>query len=159
MERIEAFLYREAELLDTAQLDEWLSLFTADGIYWVPIDDRSPAAGSVSIIYDDRLGREERVHHAQHLTSPSQSPRSRTVHCVSNVRVAAREGAVVDVNCNQVIYETRGGDHSQVGLGQMGTHVASVSFRLRLGEDIRILLKKVVLLNRDQALGNLTFML
>jgi len=34
--RVEAFLYREARLMDEHAYDEWLSLWTADALYWVP---------------------------------------------------------------------------------------------------------------------------
>ena len=34
---VQAFLYREARLLDEGLLEEWLSLFTDDGEYIMPI--------------------------------------------------------------------------------------------------------------------------
>ena len=36
---IEQFLFNEAALLDDWQLEEWLTLFTADGTYFVPTTD------------------------------------------------------------------------------------------------------------------------
>src|SRR5262245_40325436 len=35
---VEQFLYKQAELLDTRQWQEWIDLFTDDGIYWMPPD-------------------------------------------------------------------------------------------------------------------------
>ena len=35
----EDFLYHEADLLDRREFDQWLTLFTEDGIYWLPMDD------------------------------------------------------------------------------------------------------------------------
>ena len=32
------FLYHEARLLDTGQLEAWLDLFTEDATYWVPLE-------------------------------------------------------------------------------------------------------------------------
>jgi 3-phenylpropionate/cinnamic acid dioxygenase small subunit len=54
-EEAEAFLYRECRLLDTLQLEEWLELFTEDGLYWLPIVDGEPedAGGGISIVFDD----------------------------------------------------------------------------------------------------------
>ncbi len=36
---VEEFLYREAELLDDWNLDEWIALFTEDARYYVPCND------------------------------------------------------------------------------------------------------------------------
>jgi p-cumate 2,3-dioxygenase beta subunit len=38
-QEVEDFLFREAELLDNWQLDEWLALFTEDARYVVPATD------------------------------------------------------------------------------------------------------------------------
>ena len=39
-----AFLYREARLLDERRYDEWLALFTEDGLYWAPTEDDAARA-------------------------------------------------------------------------------------------------------------------
>jgi benzoate/toluate 1,2-dioxygenase beta subunit len=33
---VEQFLYRQSELLDTKRWQDWIDLFTPDGIYWMP---------------------------------------------------------------------------------------------------------------------------
>ncbi|WP_299453984.1 aromatic-ring-hydroxylating dioxygenase subunit beta [uncultured Pigmentiphaga sp.] len=159
--RIEALLYHEVELLDTARLEEWLTLFTPDGLYWVPIDDRQPHEASASIIYDDTISREERVYRFLHLTFPAQTPRSRTLHFVNNIRIDEPSlDGLVNVRTNQLIVEMRGGDSSQVGLGKVSTHAAAVHYVLRQdGDKLGIKEKKVLLINRDMPLGNLTFFL
>ena len=155
----EDFLYREARLLDDKQLDEWLTLFTTDGLYWVPIDETKSRQESLSIIHDGPLRREERVHHLLRTTFASQSPPSRTVHMISNVEVGA-EGAQVVLRSNQVIYEIRAGDFRQTGLGQLRTLVATVEHRLQHEHGVfRIALKKIRLIDRDMFLGNLTFLI
>ena len=161
MNRAEAeeFLYREARLLDERLLDDWLTLFTRDGLYWIPIDESKPRSHNLSIIYDEPLRREERVHHLMRTSFPSQSPPSRTVHMISNVEVS---GAASDflVRSNQVIYEIRGGDFRQTGLGELRTLVATVEHQLR-EEDraLKIAMKKIRLIDRDMSVGNLTFLL
>ena len=35
---VEQFLYRQAELLDAKHWQDWIDLFTPDGIYWMPPD-------------------------------------------------------------------------------------------------------------------------
>lgn len=156
--QIEDLVYREAELLDDLALTEWLSLFTGDGVYWVPIDPDQPRGQTSALIYDDTLAREERVHHLLNLTFPAQNPRSRTVHCVSNVRLVGEKDGLLEVRSSQVIYETRTGDYTQVGLGELSTYVATVHHQLRLVEGhLRIHRKTVLLIGRDMPLGNLTF--
>lgn len=158
--RIEDLVYREAELLDDLSLQQWLSLFTSDGVYWVPVDPTKSRQESASLIYDDALGREERVHHLLHLKFPAQNPRSRTVHCVSNVRLIEEHEDVYRIRSSQVIYEARTGDYSQIGLGELSHYVATVEHQLRQVEGaLKIKLKKVLLINRDMPLGNLTFLL
>ncbi|HKU45727.1 MAG TPA: nuclear transport factor 2 family protein, partial [Burkholderiales bacterium] len=33
---VEQFLYRQAGLLDDKRWEDWIGLFTDDGIYWMP---------------------------------------------------------------------------------------------------------------------------
>jgi len=82
----EQFLYYEARLLDTQQLEAWLELFTDDATYWVPLekDQREPFETS-SIIHDDRTLLELRVKQARHPRAHARLPLARTVHQVSNV--------------------------------------------------------------------------
>ncbi|WP_213455078.1 aromatic-ring-hydroxylating dioxygenase subunit beta [Rhizomonospora bruguierae] len=156
----EALVYREARLLDDLELDEWLTLFTDDGIYWVPIDENAPVDESVSIIYDWPLRREERVRHLLDIPFPAQSPRSRTMHLVSNVESVKQESGEYLVRTNQIIHEIRVGDFSQVGLGVVNVLAGQVHYTVRIvnGNPL-IAMKKVLLLNREMPQGNLTFML
>ena len=156
---VEDLLFREARLLDTLQLDEWLTLFTPDGLYWVPIDDTAPVASQGAIIYDTPLRREERVYHVLHTSFPAQSPRSRTVHVVTNVIVEPR-GEETFVTSSQVVYEMRTGDFAQTGIGDIAPTIARVDYRLRPHQGkLSIVEKKILLINRDTWQGNLTFIL
>lgn len=156
----EAFLYGEAALLDEMRLDDWLRLFTPDGLYWIPLDDNEPVGACASIVRDDTLRREERVYHLLHTRFPSQSPPSRTLHMIANVRVASGADGTVVLRSNQTIHEVRTGDYRQTGLGQMTMLVATVEHTLRLDDGApRIACKKIMLLNRDMPQGNLTFLI
>jgi 3-phenylpropionate/cinnamic acid dioxygenase small subunit len=159
----EEFIYREVRLLDTLRLEEWLSLFTDDGLYWLPIEDGDPAAAAdaVSIIYDDRERRAERVYRTLHTPVLDQRPRSRTVHLVGNVEVAGTdERGDVRVLCSQFVAELRPGGRGQVGLNQTRVIAARGEYRLRATADgWRMSLKKLVLIDADQPLYNLTFVI
>ena len=82
------FLVTEARLLDDAQFDAWLGLFTPHATYWVPSEpDQASPLDTVSLMYDDRRLLETRV---RRLASPriySQEPRSRTSRVVTNVSI------------------------------------------------------------------------
>lgn len=158
-ESAEQFLVEEAEMLDDLRLEDWLRLFTPDGLYWVPIDDSVSTDDTVSIVRDDALRREERVYHLLHTRFPAQSPRSRTLHMISSVRVRPDQAGRVKVISNQVIHEIRIGDYRQLGLGEPQAIVARVEHILDLADTApRIAMKKISLLNRDMPLGNLTFL-
>jgi len=159
----EELLYHEARLLDERRLDEWLTLYTDDALYWVPIDENAPVAANAALIYDNAARRAERVDHYLHNAFPAQSPRSRTIHAVSNVLVEADaddKNNSVRTRSTQVIYEMRTGDYTQVGLGEVQTIPAVVEHRLRIVEGkLMIAEKKILLIHRDAWQGNLMFML
>jgi 3-phenylpropionate/cinnamic acid dioxygenase small subunit len=155
----EELLFHEARLIDDRRLEEWLQLYTEDALYWVPIDETAPVKANAALIYDDAMRRKERVDHYLNNRFPAQSPRSRTVHSISNVIVDPHpEGAAV--RSTQVIYETRLGDFTQVGLGELQTVVATVEHILRpVGEAHMIAGKKILLINRDMWQQNIMFLL
>ncbi|WP_057176735.1 aromatic-ring-hydroxylating dioxygenase subunit beta [Paraburkholderia caribensis] len=157
--KVEQFLYREARLLDDLKLEEWLTLFTEDGLYWVPIAENAPIQSQGAIIYDPPLRREERVYHILQTDFPAQSPRSRTVHFISNVQVEGDE-AQLKVSSSQIVYEMRRGDFGQKGIGDITPIVSQVDYILReVNGDLQIAEKKILLINRDTWQGNLTFIL
>jgi 3-phenylpropionate/cinnamic acid dioxygenase small subunit len=156
---VEDLLFREARLLDDLKLDEWLQMFAPDGLYWIPIDENAPIASQGAIVFDTPLRREERVHHLLHTSFPAQSPRSRTIHCITNVMVESQDENLL-VTSSQVIYEMRTGDFAQKGIGLITPLVARVDHVLRtIQGQLRIAEKKILLINRDTWQGNLTIIL
>ena len=152
-------LYHEARLLDDGRLDEWLELFTADAVYWVPNVVEEPAR-EPSIVYDTRARMEERVYRLTQTPAHAQSPPSRTQHTVSNVEVLAGSPAEVTVLCHLVIFEQRPGDPGQVGLGAPRWLAGRCEYHLRRDDaGWRIALKKVNLLDRELPQYNLTFVI
>ena len=156
----EDLLYREARLLDERRLDEWLELFTADGMYWIPIEDDVDPELEPAMQYDDAEQRALRVYQILRLPHYAQMPPSRTVHVVSNVEVEnAPAGDDATVRCSLVVHELRSGDHLQLGLGEQRTLAARCEYRLRREEGWRIALKKVMLIDRELPIHNLSFLL
>ena len=156
----EDFLFEEARLIDERLFEEWLELFTEDGVYWIPIVEQSDPSSQTSILYDDRELRGIRVHHLLHERNFAQSPPSRTVHQISNVQVGngERDGEIL-VRCNLVVHELRAGDHLQLGLGDQRALAGKCEYHLRYENGWRIALKKVVLINRHLPIVNLSFLI
>jgi ethylbenzene dioxygenase subunit beta len=159
----EDFLFHEVRLLDERRFEDWLQLFAKNGIYWIPLDEDADPKHEPSILYDDRSGREWRVHQLLHQPHYSQMPQSRTVHFVSNVQVDTEldDGAAL-VRCNLSVTELRssGSRAEQYGLGHQREVVGRCLYRLQR-EDNRwvIALKKVVLIDHDMPVVNLTFVI
>ncbi len=156
----EGFLYREARLLDQRHFEEWLDLFTKDGIYWIPIVDDTDPEQEPSILYDDSALRAQRIFQLLHQPHYAQMPPSRTVHVISNVEVenGDREGDAL-VRCTLVVVEIRPGHSQQFGLGKQNSFAGHCEYRLRDERGWHIALKKVLLIDRDLPMPNLSFIL
>ncbi len=90
---VERFLYRQAEILDEKRWDEWLTLFTEDGRYWMPAEEEQTAGdGLPNIFWEDRELMRIRIRRNQHPRAHSQAPNNRLNHVVSGVLVENVEG-------------------------------------------------------------------
>ena len=158
-EEAEAFLVEEARLLDEGLFDDWLKLFSTDGFYWLPIVDGSDPGREPSLIYDNAQACAQRVYALTHAEHYAQRPPSRTVRLISNLQVdgGAEEEGIVSIRSNLLILELRTGDRQQVGLAQQRLIGARCEHRLRYEEGWKIVLKKVLLIDRDVPMLNLTF--
>jgi p-cumate 2,3-dioxygenase subunit beta len=106
---IEAFLYEEAELLDSWRLEEWAALFSEDAIYRVPaLDDPSrDPDNSIFLVNDDLARIKSRVRQLLGDTAWAENPRSLTRRLITNVRVAESDDAVLRVTANFLIQRCR----------------------------------------------------
>lgn len=106
---VEAFLIREADLIDRREFEAWLALYTDDCRYWVPLEEgQADPQHTVSLIYDDRKLLETRVRRLGHPRAHAQAPPSRTLHTIANVAVdpEPEDGQIV-VRSNQIVAEYR----------------------------------------------------
>lgn len=83
----EAFLFREARLLDTWNLRAWQELLADDMVHWVPVNDEaSDPRNHLSIVYDDRKRVDSRIWRMlESGLNHTQEPRSVTLRFISNV--------------------------------------------------------------------------
>ncbi|MPZ14905.1 MAG: hypothetical protein GEU73_10875 [Chloroflexi bacterium] len=161
-EEAEAFVYQECQLLDERRLDEWLTLFTEDGIYWIPSSDTARPEDT-SIMYDDPLQRKKRVHQLLREVHLAQTPPSRTVHLVSNLQFDPDPSpSEATVRCNVLMAEIRPADHAtgQIGLNSPRLLAGHCHYHLRREHGRwAIAMKKVLLIDRDLPLYNITFII
>jgi p-cumate 2,3-dioxygenase beta subunit len=103
---IERFLVDEAALLDEWRLEEWLTLFAADGRYLVPpLDARSADHRSVLfLIADDRRNLASRVRQLLGGTTWAENPRSRTRRLVTNFRILEADAESVTATANFAVW-------------------------------------------------------
>jgi len=91
---VEAFLYREARLLDEGEFEAWRQLFAEDGLYWIPGEPgQSDPATTVSILREDKAMLEMRVRRLGHPRAFALEPRPRTVHSLGNVMPRMQSGS------------------------------------------------------------------
>jgi p-cumate 2,3-dioxygenase subunit beta len=110
---IEDFLYREAALLDSWQLDKWLALFTDDAVYHVPSIGLSPDASPDNTLFyiaDDRFRLGERVARLSKRTAHAEHPRSRTRHVVNNVLIEHQNEDGLHVSAAFTVYRFKNGE-------------------------------------------------
>jgi 3-phenylpropionate/cinnamic acid dioxygenase small subunit len=149
---IEQFLYHEARLLDTGQLEAWLELFTEDATYWLPLErDQKDPLETSSIIHDDRTLLELRVKQARHPRAHARLPLARTVHNVGNVMLAGEENGEITVKSTLQLVEWRQEKQRVWG--------ALVEHRLRrAGDTFKIAHKRVDLVNSESELDGIAIL-
>ena len=151
------FVYREARLADEARYAEWLALWTDDAVYWVPATTDSGADPDqhISHIYDNRGRLETRIKLLQTGHRYSQEPASLMRRLVSNIEAAPVENGECVVESNFALAEL-----AIQAKREMHWWVGRTTHRLRrVGGELRMCRKKVVLVNAAEPLPNLAFLI
>jgi 3-phenylpropionate/cinnamic acid dioxygenase small subunit len=148
---VQQFLFHEARLLDERRFDEWLTLFTEDCRYWMPVRQTTMRAADelrgddeLPLFDDDKQFLTARVYRLTRTPlAHAERPPSRTRHFVTNVTIEELDNSELDVSANVLVYQSR----------LERTESTFVGFRRdrlrRSGETWRILDRKIVL---DQTL-------
>jgi benzoate/toluate 1,2-dioxygenase subunit beta len=151
--RVEDFLYLEARLMDTHAYDAWLALWTDDALYWVPSnDDDIDPERHVSIVYENRARLEDRIARLKSGAAYAQDPKSRLSRVVSNVEIEETSSGELLVHSvfNLTALRRR----------RMDIFSGHSIYRLRSdGDSFKIAYKKVLLINNDEVIHNLTFLI
>ena len=149
---VEQFLFHEARLLDTGQLEAWLELFTEDATYWLPLErGQQDAIETSSIVHDDRTLLGLRVKQARHPRAHARLPLARTVHQIGNIKIDESENDEMTVHSTLVLVEFRAERQRVWG--------ALVEHRLRrAGDGFRIAHKRVDLVNSEGELDGIAIL-
>lgn len=106
LNRVTAFLYREARLLDDRKWDEWLACYAPSVRFWMPAwddDDQlvdDPKSHISLIYYPNREGLEDRVFRIKTERSSASMPEPRTSHFIANVEILGVGDGGWDVRFN-----------------------------------------------------------
>jgi 3-phenylpropionate/cinnamic acid dioxygenase small subunit len=96
LREVEQFLYRQAELLDDKHWQDYIDLFTDDGIYWMPVTpDQTDWESTPSIFVEDKPMMEIRMGRVMHPNAWSQAPMWATNHMVGHIVLESVRGEQV----------------------------------------------------------------
>jgi 3-phenylpropionate/cinnamic acid dioxygenase small subunit len=146
-----AFVYHEARLLDELRYDEWLRLFAEDGHYWMPAEwQQTDPKLQASLMYEDLLLLRIRVERLSGARTFSQKPKSRSQHLLQAPQID-------EINPDENRYRTWTPFHYAETRGDEWTMYAGwARHELRLTDGVlKIVLKRIDLVNFDAAFGNI----
>ncbi|TFH85784.1 benzoate 1,2-dioxygenase small subunit [Billgrantia azerbaijanica] len=144
---IQAFLYREARLLDDREWDAWLECYSKDAEFWMPAwddDDRlteDPQSEISLIYYPNREGLEDRVYRIKTERSGASTPEPRTTHQVTNIEVLEEEGGKVALRFNWHTLSHR--------YKKTDSYFGTCFYTLDVSGEKPLITRKVVQLNND----------
>ena len=163
--RYTEFLLDEADLLDARRLEEWTTLFADDAVYWLPMDpDQVTPGDGLNIVYDDRPRLLDRVSRLNSGLAFSDEPHSATSHTLSPMRLLTGQRAE-EAAGGRVLLP---GEHAvaarcvigRARQGRIDTFHTRVRWVLRdSGDSLLIVMKRIDLLNAQDPLPVLTFLL
>ena len=146
-------IWREAQLLDDKKYEEWQTLYTDDAKYIIPVDpDTEDFESSLNMVYDDARMRHMRVTRLVQGYSMSAVAAARTSRTISRFTVEELTESTVTLRSAQVLVGFKRDKFQVLG--------ADLTHRVRFtGDDARIELKLVRLVNADSAVNASGFLL
>jgi len=147
----EDLLYREARLLDDLRHQEWLAMLDENATYWIPCNgDGTDPNREISLVFDDKHRLTDRIGRLQSGLAHAQNPPSKTKRLVSNVQIENATENTATILSGFILYELR--------RGKERVFAGRYEHRLHLVDGTwKIASKKIVLMNNDEVIDNLTF--
>lgn len=160
MSRIEAasllaeiteFVWTEGAMLDAKEYDDWLNLWTDDGLYIMPIGEGTDYANQVNLCYDNAKMRRDRIGRFHAGFSISSAPPAQTVRSLSRIRIETVAGDLITVTCAEQLIEDK--------FGRQRAWAGNVTYTLRKTAQGFLLQQKVIrLLNSDGMLNSFSYL-
>jgi len=147
----EDLLYREARLLDDLRHQDWLAMLDENATYWIPCNgEGNDPNREISLVFDDKHRLTDRIGRLQSGLAHAQNPSSKTKRLVSNVQIENATENAATILSGFILYELR--------RGKERVFAGRYEHRLHLVDGTwKIASKKVVLMNNDEVIDNLTF--
>jgi len=150
-QQAEDFLYEEARILDDRRYDDWFALLTQDAVYWVPCNGVGVDPNrEISLVYDDYARLRDRIERLNSGVAHAQSPPSNTRRLISNVQVDHLADEAASIVSVFLLYELRM-SRQRIFAGRYYHNLRFENGRWKIA------LKKAVLVNNDEVIDNLTF--
>ena len=147
------FLWAEADMLDRRAYDDWLNIWTDDGLYIVPIErGAEDYADVLNYAYDDAKMRDMRVRRLKSSFSMSALTASSTVRTVSRFVVLGQTDDEIQLRAAQHL-----ADYRRDNLRMLAADL-DVTLR-QTDEGIKIARKVVTLVNCEDALNGIGYLL
>ncbi len=151
LQKVTAFLWQEAALLDAKDYDAWLGLWLKEGYYTLPIGDTEDYDNALNICHDNDKMRRDRIARFQQGFSISSAPPAETVRTASRFVIDEVEGDTVTVRSALHVIEDK--------FGRQRIWAANVTHKLVFSDEgIKIRTKVVRLLNSDGMLNSFSYL-
>lgn len=151
LQKVSAFIWAEADLLDGKNYDAWLALWLTEGYYTLPIGDGDDFDNMLNLCHDNDKMRRDRIARFQQGFSISSAPPAQTVRTLSRFVVTGVEGDEVKVRCAEHVIEDKFGRQRIWAANVFYTLVAS-------GDGFKIRTKVVRLLNSEGMLNSFSYL-
>jgi 3-phenylpropionate/cinnamic acid dioxygenase small subunit len=159
---VEDLYYGEADLLDERHYEQWLELFTADAIYWMPMRKNVPweerdrdvtSEDDVSWMQDDKETLEKRVRQLLTGIHWAEEPLSRVSHLITNIRLveppqSLGEGEAMQVKCRFFVYRNRLETETDLLVGRREDTLRRVAGQLKVARR-KIIIEQSVLMAKN----------
>ena len=151
LQDVTRFLWHEADFLDGCAYDEWLDLWTEDGLYVMPIGAGEDYANQLNLCYDNAKMRRDRVGRFQAGFSISSAPPAVTVRTVSRIVIDKAVGDLITVRAAEHLVEDK--------FGRQRVWAGNVHYVLKATDGGFKLHEKVIrLLNSDGMLNSFSYL-
>jgi len=86
--QVQQFIFHEARLLDERRWQEWLDLWTDDGMYWIPQEHgQTSPYDHISLCWENKILREMRIRTLTNERNWAQQPVTHSSRVIGNVMI------------------------------------------------------------------------